>query len=119
VERRPVTFRKQDPALAHQVFVREALARGEIDARADFVRANQRVLDEARDVEARQRRQGLIRPEDELAQFFEDKLPADICDSRALDAWYRKAAPSEQAALRWTLADVMAGDESMDAGAFP
>ncbi|HET6586737.1 MAG TPA: ATP-dependent RNA helicase HrpA [Oleiagrimonas sp.] len=119
VERRPVTFRKQDPALAHQVFVREALTRGEIDARADFVRANQRVLDEARDIEARQRRQGLIRPDDELAQFFEGKLPTDISDSRALDAWYRKASPAERAALRWTLADVMAGDESLDAGAFP
>ncbi|HET7299585.1 MAG TPA: ATP-dependent RNA helicase HrpA [Oleiagrimonas sp.] len=119
VERRPVTFRKQDPALAHQVFVREALARGEIDARADFVRANQRVLDEARDIEARQRRQGLIRPDEELAAFYEGKLPTDISDSRALDAWYRKASPAERAALRWTLADVMAGDESLDAGAFP
>ncbi|HET8553601.1 MAG TPA: DUF3418 domain-containing protein, partial [Rhodanobacteraceae bacterium] len=119
VERRPVTFRKQDPALAHQVFVHEALTRGEIDVRADFVRANRRVLDEARDIEARQRRQGLIRPDDELAQFFEGKLPAGISDARTLDAWYRKAAPAEQAALRWTLADVMAGDESLDASAFP
>ncbi|TAN01924.1 MAG: DUF3418 domain-containing protein, partial [Rhodanobacteraceae bacterium] len=48
VERRAVTFAKQDPALAHMIFLREALARCEIDCRADFVHANVRVLEEAR-----------------------------------------------------------------------
>jgi len=119
VERRPVTFQKQDPALAHQIFLREALARCDIDARADFVRANQRVLEDARGIEAKQRREGLLRGEDELVGFFEGKLPQDIADSRALDAWYRKARPAEQAALRWSLDDVMSGGAGLDPKAFP
>jgi ATP-dependent helicase HrpA len=119
VARRPVTFRKQDPAQAHAIFLREGLARGEVDARADFIAANRRVLAEAEEVEARERRQGLIRPDDELAAFFEGKLPPDISDARALDAWYRKAPAAERAALAWTLADVMAGPEALDADAFP
>jgi len=119
VERRPVTFQKQDPALAHEIFLREALARGDIDARADFVRANQRVLEDARGIEAKQRREGLLRSEDELVRFFEGKLPQDIADSRALDAWYRKARPAEQAALRWSLDDVMSGGAGLDPKAFP
>ena len=119
VERRPVTFRRQDPARAHAIFLREGLARGEVDARAAFVGANRRVLAEAEDVEARERRQGLIRPDDELAAFFEGKLPPDISDSRALDAWYRKASAAERAALHWTLSDVMAGEQALDADAFP
>ncbi|MET3651828.1 ATP-dependent RNA helicase HrpA [Dyella japonica] len=119
VERRPVTFQKQDPALAHQIFLREALARGDIDARADFIRANQRVLEDARGIEAKQRREGLLRHEDELVGFFEGKLPQDIADSRALDAWYRKARPAEQAALRWSLDDVMSGGAGLDPKAFP
>ncbi len=119
VERRTVTFRKQDPARAHQIFLREGLARGELDARADFVKANRKTLAEAEDIEARQRRQGLIRPDDELAQFFAGKLPTGISDVRALDAWYRKASDAEKSALRWTLADVMQGDEALDADAFP
>ena len=119
VERRPVTFQKQDPALAHQIFLREALARGDIDARADFIRANQRVLEDARGIEAKQRREGLLRHEDELVGFFEGKLPQDIADSRALDAWYRKARPVEQAALRWSLDDVMSGGAGLDPKAFP
>jgi ATP-dependent helicase HrpA len=119
VSRRPVTFRKQDPAQAHAIFLREGLARGEVDARADFIAANRRVLAEAEDIEARERRQGLIRPDDELAAFFQGKLPAHISDPRALDAWCRKAPAAERAALAWSLADVMVGDEALDAGAYP
>ncbi|QWT20605.1 ATP-dependent RNA helicase HrpA [Bacillus sp. NP157] len=119
VERRPVTFHKQDPRLAHEIFLREALVRGELDSRADFVRANTRVLEQAHDIEAKQRRAGLLRSDDELAAFFEGKLPESIADTRALDAWYRKAAPGEQAALRWTLADVMDTGAGLDPKAFP
>jgi len=119
VERRPVTFQKQDPALAHEIFLREALVRCDIDARADFIRANQRVLEDAHGIEAKQRREGLLRHEDELVGFFEGKLPQDIADSRALDAWYRKARPAEQAALRWSLDDVMSGGAGLDPKAFP
>ena len=119
VERRAVTFQQQDPALAHAIFLREALVRGDIESRADFVRANQRVLQEAADIEAKQRREGLIRHEDELVAFFEGKLPIEIASSRALDAWYRKARPAEQAALRWSLDEVMAGGAGLDAKAFP
>jgi len=119
VERRAVTFEKQDPALAHEIFLREALVRGDIEARADFVRANQRVLEDAQGIEAKQRREGLIRHEDELVDFFRGKLPEDISSSRALDAWYRHARPAEQAALRWSLDDVMAGGAGLDPKAFP
>ncbi|MBD8899646.1 ATP-dependent RNA helicase HrpA [Rhodanobacter sp. DHG33] len=119
VERRAVTFEKQDPALAHEIFLLEALARGDIEARADFVRANQRVLEDAQGIEAKQRREGLIRHEDELVDFFRGKLPEDISSSRALDAWYRHARPAEQAALRWSLDDVMVGGAGLDPKAFP
>lgn len=119
VERRAVTFEKQDPVLAHEIFLREALARGDIESRADFVRANQRVLEDAKGIEAKQRREGLIRHEGELVDFFRGKLPEDISSSRALDAWYRKARPAEQAALRWSLDDVMVGGAGLDPRAFP
>ena len=119
VERRPVTFQQQDPALAHDIFLREAIARCDIDARADFVRANQRVLEDAQGIEARQRREGLIRHEDDLVDFFRGKLPQEIASSRALDAWYRHARPAEQATLRWSIDDVMVGGSGLDPKAFP
>jgi ATP-dependent helicase HrpA len=119
VERRAVQFGQQDPASAHEIFVREALATGEIDARSDFIRANQRTLVQAQDIEAKQRRSGLLKSSEELAAFFEGKLPGDIHGSAALDAWYRRASPAEQAALRWSLADVLSTTPGIAAEDFP
>ncbi len=119
VEKRAVTFQAQDPALAHAIFLREALVRGESEGRANFIHANQRVLQQALEIEAKQRREGLIRHEDELVAFFEGKLPQAIASSRGLDAWYRAARPAEQAALRWSLDDVLAGGAGLDPKAFP
>ncbi len=119
VERRAVQLGKQDPAQAHGIFVREALATGEIDARADFIRANQRTLAQAEEIEAKQRRSGLLKSAEERAALLHGKLPADIHTSAALDAWYRKASPAEQAALRWSLADVMSATPGLAAEDFP
>jgi ATP-dependent helicase HrpA len=119
VERRAVTFAKQDPALAHAIFLREALARCEIDGRADFVRANARVLDQARELEAQQRREGLLKSDEDLAAFLAGKLPGDIASAAALDVWYKRASADERAALRWSLRDVLEAGAHGDAGAFP
>ncbi|MEO6969123.1 MAG: ATP-dependent RNA helicase HrpA [Rhodanobacteraceae bacterium] len=119
VERRTVMFAKQDPRLAHAIFLREALARCELDVRADFLRANARVLAQARESEAQQRRGDLLKSDEELAAFFTGKLPTGISTTAALEAWYRKAAPAQRAALRWSLADVLVAAPDHDAGAFP
>jgi ATP-dependent helicase HrpA len=119
VERRVVPFAAQDPATAHRVFVREALVRGEIDSPADCLRANAQVLAEAHEWEAKRRESGLVRREEELAAFFAGKLPATISTTAAFDAWYRRATPAEQAALYWTLADVLVAEPGARAGDFP
>jgi len=119
VEKRAMQFGKQDVPLAHRIFIAEALARCEIDARADFVRANARVLAEAREIEAKRRRSGLLRGEEELAAFFAGKLPDDISTTAALDAWYRRATPAEQAAVHWSLADVLGAEAGVGAREFP
>jgi ATP-dependent helicase HrpA len=119
VERRAVTFGRQDPALAHDIFLREALARCDIDSRADFVRANRRVLDDAREIEAQQRREGLVKSDEDLAGFFRGKLPDTISTTAALDAWFGRAPARERAAVRWSLDDVLEAGAGGAAGAFP
>jgi ATP-dependent helicase HrpA len=119
VEKRSVQFGRQDEPLAHATFVREALARCEIDARADCVRANRRVLEQAHELEAKRRRSGLVKDEAELALFFAGKLPADINTSAAFDAWYRNASSTEQAALHWPLDFVLNAEPGLRASDFP
>ncbi|SRR5579884_2824900 len=119
IERRAVPFDHQDPALAHRVFVREALVRGDIDCRADCVRANARVLAQAHELEAKRRRTGLVKSEDELAAFFAGKLPEAISTAAAFDAWYRRASPAVRAALHWSLDEVLADEPGLRAADFP
>jgi ATP-dependent helicase HrpA len=119
VEKRSVQFGRQDEKLAHEIFVREALARCDIDARADCVRANRRVLDQAHEIEAKRRRSGLVKDEAELAQFFTGKLPQDISTAAAFDAWYRRASAAEQATLHWSLDVVLNADSGLRASDFP
>jgi ATP-dependent helicase HrpA len=119
VEKRTVAFGVQDPALAHAVFVREGIVRGEIDCRADCVRANARVVAQAHELEAKQRRSGLVKDDEELAAFFAGKLPADVHTAAAFDAWYRRATAAEQAALRWPLDFVLSRESGIRASDFP
>ena len=119
VEKRVVQFGAQDPAVAHEVFIREALVRGDIDSRTDVVRANARVLAQAEELEAKQRRAGLIKDESRLAEFFVGKMPSDISTAAAFDAWYRRAASTEQAALHWSLDFVLANEPGIRASDFP
>ena len=119
VEKRVVQFGAQDPAVAHDVFIREALARGDIDSRVDVVRANARVLAQAEELEAKQRRAGLINDESKLAEFFAGKMPVEISTAAAFDAWYRRASSIEQAALHWSLDFVLANEASIVASDFP
>jgi ATP-dependent helicase HrpA len=119
VEKRTVQFGTQNPAEAHEVFLREALARCDIDCFADCVRANARVLEQAHEIEAKQRRSGIVCDEDELVAFLREKIPAEISTAAAFDAWYRRASASEQAALRWSLDDVLASTPGLRASDFP
>jgi ATP-dependent helicase HrpA len=119
VEKRVVQFGAQDPSVAHDVFIREALVRGDIDSRSDVVRANGRVLAQAAELEAKQRRAGLIKEETELAEFFAGKMPSEISTTAAFDAWYRRASSTEQAALHWSLDFVLANQPGIRISDFP
>ena len=119
VEKRTVQFGRQDEVLAHEIFLREALARGEIDSAADCVRANRRVLEQAHELEAKRRRSGLVKDDAELALFFAGKLPGEISTTAAFEAWYRRASASEQAALHWPLEFVVNAEPGLRASDFP
>ena len=61
----------------------------------------------------------MVRSAAEQERFFVGKLPYDIATTAALDAWYRKALPAEQASLRWSLGDVLSGESGVGVREFP
>ena len=118
VERRPVHYGSIDAVAARAIFIREGLVRGEVDGKAACLAHNRNVLTQAREEESKQRRHGLLRDESELADWWEARLPAEICTANALDAYTRRASAEQLKALNWQLADVLQTGSS-EADRFP
>ncbi len=118
VERRRVSFERIDPLAAHAVFVREALLPGEIDCRAGFVARNLAVLEAARTEEAKRRRHGLLKDEEELCAWLQARIPPQVCSSVGLDSWYKTLDGERRGDLEWSLDDVLVAEAAPER-AFP
>lgn len=116
--KRPIHYGALYPDESREIFARDALVTGEINTRAAFLPRNLSVLAKAREEEAKQRRAGLVVDEDWMTRWYLDRLPPQVHNAQALDAWYGKLPAAEKAALEWSLDELMIGDES-DAARFP
>ncbi|MDO5505624.1 MAG: ATP-dependent RNA helicase HrpA [Pseudoxanthomonas suwonensis] len=116
--KQPVHYGALYPEESRALFVRDALVTGEINTRAAFLHRNLATLAKAKEEEAKQRRVGLVVDEDWQAQWYLDRLPADVHNAHALDAWFGKLDAAGKAALEWSLDELMVGDSS-DAERFP
>ncbi|MCD7097424.1 ATP-dependent RNA helicase HrpA [Stenotrophomonas sp. MMGLT7] len=110
--KKPVRYGAIDPAGAHDIFVRQALVTGEIDTRAGFLADNLKVLEQAREEEAKLRRAGIVADEDWQARWYLDRIPPQIHSSAGLDAWWKTLAEDKRRVLRWSLADLLPGEGS-------
>ena len=110
--KKPVHYGRINPGEAHDIFVRQALVTGEITTRASFVADNQKVLEQAREEEAKLRRAGIVADEDWQARWYLDRVPPDIHSASGLDAWWKALAPEQRRALSWSLADLLPGEGS-------
>ncbi|TXI49972.1 MAG: ATP-dependent RNA helicase HrpA [Lysobacter sp.] len=116
--KKPVHYGALFPQEARAIFARDALTTGEIDTRATFLARNSATLAKAKQEEAKQRRVGLVVDEEWQAQWYLDRLPPQVHNRQALDAWYAKLSPVEKAKLEWSIDDLMIGDAS-EAARFP
>jgi ATP-dependent helicase HrpA len=118
IEKRRIAYERIDPVAARGVFIREALLPAEIDCRAAFVKRNFEVLEAARAEEAKRRRHGLLKSDDELCGWLEQHIPAQVCSAVALDAWYKSLDADRRRDLEWTLDDVLVAEAAPER-AFP
>ncbi|KFA15038.1 ATP-dependent RNA helicase HrpA, partial [Xanthomonas vasicola] len=116
--KKPVHFGKIDPAAAHDLFVRQGLVTGEINTRAAFVADNLKVLDQAREEEAKLRRAGIVADEGWQARWYLDRIPAELHSASGLDAWWKTLPPDKRRSLHWSLNDLLPGEGS-EADRFP
>jgi ATP-dependent helicase HrpA len=106
IEKRRVSFGAIDPKISRDIFIREGLVAGEIDTKIPFYRHNSALISEIKDIEEKERKPDILVSDDELAAFYEKRLPAEINNLAALERWCRKQQQSGQTPLHMSRDDV-------------
>jgi len=88
VAARPVSFNRIDPEEASRIFVRSALVGGEVKRPLPFLIHNRALIEKITGLEDKVRRHDLLVGEDDMAQFYEKRLPG-ITDIRSLQRLIR------------------------------
>ncbi len=93
--RRPVAYSRIDPGECREIFIREALVRGELPEevarRAPFFQHNRKLIADIERLEHKTRRPDVLVDEELIHAFYDALLPAEIRDVRAFEAWRRDA----------------------------
>ncbi|MFZ0241706.1 MAG: DUF3418 domain-containing protein, partial [Desulfobacterales bacterium] len=101
---RRVSFGPIDPQAARAIFIRGALVEGDLSPAPAFLRHNQQVVRQVKEMEDRIRRRDILVEDEELARFYENRLEA-VYDRRTLNRLIRKSGGDTF--LRMQPADVM------------
>jgi ATP-dependent helicase HrpA len=114
VARRRVGYARVEPAVARELFLRHALVEGDWQTRHHFFRDNARLRSELENLEERARRRDLLVGDDEIHQFYDARVPADVVSARHFDAWWRKQRRNTPELLTFTREDLLRSVDTAD-----
>ena len=89
VEKRRVNYSRINPKEARELFITGALVRGELNTRAGFLQNNQQVREEIEELEHKRRKHDVMADESVLFEFFDARIPEDVCDSISFEKWIK------------------------------
>ncbi|MDG1074196.1 MAG: ATP-dependent RNA helicase HrpA [Methylophilaceae bacterium] len=120
VPKRRVHYGPINVEVAHEIFIREALANMELDTNAPFLAANKRIIAEIEELEHKARRQDVLVDEYALSAFYDKIVPKDIVNGIGFEAWRKNAEKSNPKLLFLTKDDLMRHEaESVTETQFP
>jgi ATP-dependent helicase HrpA len=120
IPKRRVHYGPINPAESREIFIREALANGEFDTKAQFFKANVRLIAEVEELEHKARRQDVLVDEHQLFAFYDAKIPADIFNAASFEKWRQEAEKLNPKLLYLTRNDLMRhGADAITAVQFP
>ena len=117
---RRVSYGPIDPRLARETMIRAALVQGDWDSRLPFFVHNRRLVAEIEALEQRIRRPDLLVDERDLFDWYDARIPHDVCSAQALERWWREASRADPSLLRLSRdALLRKGADSVGAASFP
>ena len=106
VTRRRIPYGPLEPEIASEIFVRDGLAKRDLDCHDRFYRDNEQTIDECAKLAAKTRRAEWIVDEYTLYQFYNSRLPVAVYDLASLRQWL-KASPEHRDQLKMRVADLV------------
>jgi len=104
---RRTDYGRVDPAGAREIFIREALVAGEWETRLPFLAANQKLVKQVAELEHKSRRQDVLVDDELIYAFYDQQLPADVCNGAGFERWYQGAVKLNPKLLLLTREELM------------
>lgn len=90
VGKRPVQYSRIDPAVCHQIFVREALVNQELGLNEAFLQRNAARIDAVIDLEDKSRRRDILVDEETLVAFYAERVPEYANNKADFQKWWQQ-----------------------------
>ena len=104
VTKRKVNFNKIEPDTCRDLFIREALVNGDCFIKEKFLSQNQALVASIEALEQKARRKDFLIDEQQLVDFYAEKLPETIVCQRSFLAWWKKSKQQNGKLLNFTKA---------------
>ncbi len=101
VHKRKIQFGTVDPVQAREIFIRSALANGELKTKEDFFKHNQQQLDQIEQLEHKSRRRDILVDEQVLVDFYEEHIPEGIYSAPTFYKWWKLAKAKDSQLLHF------------------
>ncbi len=119
-ERRRVPFAPIDAAAARDVFIQQALVAERLPIETSFVTENRALRARLETLSDRGREVGLVADDSRMFAFYDARLPADVHNVTAFEAWRKQAERRDPRVLRMRERDLRPDEEGrLDASAYP
>ena len=120
IEKRAVSVKKLDSALARELFIKQALLPDEVVINSPLLDRNRRFLRQLEKEEEKLRRPELLLSERDIYRFYEKTLPDHVASTKDLAHWLKTASASEVNKLEMTRASLVESDSAyLDESFFP
>ena len=102
VTKRKINFNTIEPNTCRELFIREALVNGDCSIKEVFLEQNQALITSIETLEQKARRKDFLIEEQQLVDFYLDKLPESVVCQRSFLAWWKKTKKKEAKLLNFT-----------------
>jgi len=104
VTKRKINFKAIEPNTCRELFIREALVNGECFIKENFLKQNQALVASIEALEQKARRKDFLIDEQQLVDFYSDKLPESAVCQRSFLSWWKKTKKQDATLLDFTKA---------------